>query len=148
MEFAIEEFIFYIFIVRKNNDVRSYKNICYSKFFCSCIGRYLEKETTIAETLKVQTKMCYFINKSWYISIESCISIEENLRVKTQKEEVFARIKRNSWRIEKSNGFHSKPFSQTSTFIFGFSPERSLLLYTFDELIVKCFPIKLPSCYW
>ena len=140
--------LFSTFLLSEGTMTLEVTKIYYSKFFCSCIGRYLEKETTIAETLKVQTKMCYFINKSWYISIESCISIEENLRVKTQKEEVFARIKRNSWRIEKSNGFHSKPFSQTSTFIFGFSPERSLLLYTFDELIVKCFPIKLPSYYW
>lgn len=72
--------------------------------------------------------MCYFINKSWYISVGSYISTREPAGKNIAKD-VFARIKRNSWRIEKSNGFHSKPSSQISSFIFSFSPERSSPLH-------------------
>lgn len=50
-------------------------------------------------------------------------------RAKTLQKEVFARIKRNLWRIEKSNGFHSKPSSQISSFIFSFSLESSSPLH-------------------
>lgn len=69
-------------------------------------------------------------------------------RVKTLQKEIFVRIKRNSWRIEKSNGFHSTSHLRKPVLSSLASLPNVLLLYTFDELIVKRFPIKRPSCCW
>lgn len=78
---TIGVFIFYLFIIEERVHTMIWYESC-EKYILFLILLFVSTpedisgETTKAETLKVNTKMCYFIDKSRYISIvsRSCIS--------------------------------------------------------------------------
>lgn len=100
-EYAIRQFIFYVFIVeeRTHDDTMSKVTKVYI-----ILGAFVRISEGISEekrqrrkTLKVNTKMCYFIDKSRYISIvsRSCILTQKMPQERREQNTAKGSLRKN-----------------------------------------------------
>lgn len=130
---------------------RSYESIYYSWRFCSYLRRYLRGETTKAETLKVNTKMCYFIDKSRYIS-QLYLDLVSWLRGSPGETRAKHCKRKSPQELKETHGESRNRMAFIPCHLhepllsFLASPPDVSLLRALDEQVVKRFPIKRPSC--